>query len=250
MDRLWKVTTICASIIGLLSISYMFYFSATKSVVITEEHDRTGDGNLSSLIELCLEEKEKYEFFVLVNAAHGGENQGNAVNEFQEKEVTLKVAGLLEELSEEGKIGIFNIRREDMNISNVSRGEFIEQIEPDLLIDLHVNADPENERTTGTAVYYNGNYYRHDLVNVQFADLMERALVTAIQGKALGIIEDTEGKYPLLSMVKVPAVSIEMGYMTNRDEARLLKKQSYQELLAKGIYEGVLDAMEEIKKNE
>ena len=73
---------------------------------------------------------------------------------------------------------------------------------------------------------------------------MERKLVTEIQGKALGILGDSQNKYPLLSMIQVPAVSVEVGYLTNKQEADLLKKDKYQKKIALGIYKGVQEIRE------
>ena len=228
-----------AASLGVLCLTVMMVYAGNKSVVITEVQDLEGKGNLQPLIKVILKEKEQYEYIVLINAAHGGDNKGNVVNELEEKMITLEVAEKLVKFSEVGEIGFFMIREEDTDISNESRAEVVKRIEPDLVIDLHVNADPDNERTLGTAMVYNNDFYRPQMTNAQVADFMERELVTCIQGKALGVFPDTENKYPLLSMIEQPAVSVEMGFLTNKQEANLLKKDNYHKLIAQGIFEGV-----------
>ena len=234
--------------LGVLCLAVMMVYAGNKSVVITEEQDLKGKGNLEPLVKVILQEKEQYDYIVLINAAHGGDNKGNVVNELQEKTITLEVAEKLVKLSENGEIGFFMIREEDTDISNESRAKVIDRVAPDLVIDLHVNADPDNERTLGTAMVYNNNFYRPQMTNAQIADYMERELVTRIQGKALGIYPDVENKYPLLSMIEQPAVSVEMGFLTNKQEGNLLKKDSYQKLIAQGICEGVKKIREELDK--
>lgn len=247
MEKLWKVTISASIVLGVVCFVVMMIYSLNKSVVITEEQDQKGDANLKPLVESVLEEKDNYDFMVLVNAAHGGDNKGNVVNELQEKKITLAVGKELERLSKEGEIGIFLIRQEDTDISNENRAEVIKKINPDLVVDLHVNADAANERTQGTSVVYNENFYRPEATNAQLADIMERSLVTEIQGKALGIFGDSQNKYPLLSMVEVPAVSVEMGYLTNKQEASLLRKGNYQERIALGIFEGIQKIREKLR---
>ena len=247
MKKIWKAAMAAGTLLGMFCLFVMIVYSVTKSVVITEQHDLEGEGDLKHLVTEILKEKTRYEYLVLVNAAHGGENKGNVVNELQEKKITLKVGKQLEKMSEEGDIGIFLIRREDIDISNESRAGLIEEVKPDLVIDLHVNADAVNERTQGTSVVYNDLFYRPGMTNVQIADLMERCLVTEIEGKALGVFGDTQNKYPLLRMIQVPAVSVEMGYLTNKQEADLLKKENYQEKLALGIFEGIKRIRSEYK---
>ena len=250
MEKLWKATIATGIALGMACFVVMMVYSVTKSVVITEEHDLEGEGNLKPLMETILKEKENYDFIVLVNAAHGGDNKGNVVNELQEKKITLDVGKELEKLAKENEIGIYLIRQEDTDISNESRAELIKDVEPDMVIDLHVNADAANERTQGTSVVYNEYFYRPGVTNVQVADIMERSLVTEIQGKALGIFGDRQNKYPLLGMIQVPAISIEMGYLTNKQEAELLRKNNYQEKIALGIFKGIEEIREEMKNYE
>lgn len=246
MKKLWKATIVAGIALGVVCFAVMMIYSLNKSVVITEEQDQEGEGNLKILVASILKEKDDYDFVVLVNAAHGGENEGNVVNELQEKKITLAVGKELEKLSVE-EVGIFLIRQEDTDISNESRAELIKEIAPDLVVDLHVNADAVNERTQGTSVVYNEDFYRPEMTNVKMADIMERNLVTEIHGKALGVFGDSQNKYPLLSMVEVPAISVEMGYLTNKQEAGLLKKGNYQEKIALGIFKGILEIKEKLR---
>ena len=248
MERLWKYAMTAAVSLGVLCLTVMMVYAGNKSVVITEVQDLEGKGNLEPLIKVIMKEKEQYEYVVLINAAHGGDNKGNVVNELEEKMITLEVAEKLVKFSEVGEIGFFMIREEDTDISNESRAEVVKRIEPDLVIDLHVNADPDNERTLGTAMVYNNDFYRPQMTNAQVADFMERELVACIQGKALGVFPDTANKYPLLSMIEQPAVSVEMGFLTNKQEANLLKKDNYQKLIAQGIFQGVKKIREELEK--
>lgn len=247
MEKLWKATIAAGMALGIMCFAVMMIYSFTKSVVITEQHDLEGEGNLKPLMEEILAKKEDYDFVVLINAAHGGENKGNVVNDLQEKKITLEVGKELEKLAVEGEIGIFLIRQEDIDISNENRAKLIEEVKPDLVVDLHVNADAVNERTQGTSVVYNDCFYRPGVTNVRMADIMERSLVTEIEGKALGIFGDSKNKYPLLKMLQVPAVSVEMGYLTNKQEADLLKRKPYQEKIAFGIFEGIKKIKEEIE---
>lgn len=233
--------------LGMGCFLIMARYSASKSVVITEEHELTGEGNLEPLTASILLQKEHYDFVVLINAAHGGENQGNTVNEYQEKQITLEVGKALEEMSGKSGIGFFMIRQGDIDISNENRAKMIEKVEPDVVVDLHVNADPDNERTFGTSVIYNDHFYRPGMTNAQMADIIERNLVAEIQGKAVGIFGDSQKKYPLLTMIRVPAVSVEVGYLTNKQESALLKEEKYQKKIALGIYKGIQEVRENMK---
>ena len=248
MDKLWQWSLQLGTIFLALCLMMMFWYSANKSVVTIEEYDQRGRENLSGLTGEILAGKEKYNFIVIVNPAHGGRNLGNVVDDLQEKDITLAVGRFLEELARGSDIGIFVIRKKDQDISTESRAQLIAEVQPDILLDLHVNADPDNERTFGTSVMYNENFYAKKMTNAQLADIVERQLVKEISGKANGIFPDQEKKHPLLHMSQVPGVSIEMGYLTNGEEASLLRKEDYQRKLARGLYEGILQVREEMSR--
>lgn len=249
MSKLWRWSLILGTGFMVICLGVMFWYSANKSLVIIEEQDMAGEADLTELTETILQQKDQYDFIVIVNPAHGGTNLGNVVNDMQEKEITLAVGLKLEELGQEGDIGIFVIRTADIDISNDSRVELIKTVNPDMVLDLHANADPDNERTLGTSVLYNADFYHTKMTNVELADLLERELVTAISGKANGVFSDEEGKYPLLRMIQVPGVSVEMGYLTNSEEAALLKREDYQLKLAQGLYRGIVKAREEMTES-
>ena len=155
MDKLWLWSLRYGTVFLVSCLAVMFWYSANKSVVIMAEYERRGRENLNELTQEILDRKKQYEFIVVVNPAHGGRNLGNVVNGLQEKDITLAVGIFLEELAQGSDIGIFVIRKDDMDISTESRAQLIEAVEPDILLDLHINADPENERTFGTSVIYN-----------------------------------------------------------------------------------------------
>ena len=248
MDKLWLWSLRYGTVFLVSCLAVMFWYSANKSVVIMAEYERRGRENLNELTQEILDRKKQYEFIVVVNPAHGGRNLGNVVNGLQEKDITLAVGIFLEELAQGSDIGIFVIRKDDMDISTESRAQLIEAVEPDILLDLHINADPENERTFGTSVIYNEDFYANHITNAELADTIERQLVTEIRGKANGIFPDREDKDPLLQTCQVSGVSIEMGYLTNGAEAALLGREDYQRKLAQGLYQGILQVREEMSK--
>lgn len=97
----------------------------------------------------------------------------------------------------------------------------------------------------GTYVCYSSRYFRPWFTNGDFADKMERELVSAIEGKALGLVEVEEGILPELS---IPAVTVCPGYLSHETEGKLLLKESYQDRIAAGLCAGILGAYEEMAK--
>ena len=126
------------------------------------------------------------------------------------------------------------------------RREFLEKMEPDLFIDIHVGKKPQNSEA-GTTTYYVTDYYNYQITNVGLADLMERNIVTNIEGEATGIIEDTENRYPLLNGVGCPSVAVEVGCLAGPVEGVLLGRDSYQEKIATGILTTIEEVYKKVK---
>lgn len=118
-----------------------------------------------------------------------------------------------------------------------------EQTKASLYVGLMLGKDADAGRF-GTYVCYNSLYFRLWLTNGDFADRMERETVTAIEGKALGLVEVEDGILPELSM---PAAIVCPGYMSNETEKALLLTESYQDRIAEGICRGVLGTFEELR---
>ena len=78
----------------------------------------------------------------------------------------------------------------------------------------------------------------------ELADLLEREVVTAISGKANGLIE-ASAEDTVISEATVPAAAIKVGYLTNGQESILLQREDYIQRIAEGIYQTILKAYEE-----
>ena len=75
------------------------------------------------------------------------------------------------------------------------------------------------------------------------ADLLEREVVTAISGKANGLVDSTEDDVVINSAV-VPAATIRVGYISNGQEAILLNRDDYIQKIADGIFQAIMAAYE------
>ena len=80
---------------------------------------------------------------------------------------------------------------------------------------------------------------------IEFADIMEKNVVSAIKGFAVGIMDVTEEEtVPILNQISLPAVSIACGDMSNEKEGELLTRENYQKNIASGMLNGILQAKE------
>jgi len=230
-------------VLALAGLTFWVWYNLVRQTPVeqsTKEQAHLRDTQ-EKLLKENMAEKDQYKYIVLINPSHGGKDAGEKSADRTEKEVTLAIAKKVQELNTNKQIGVFLIRNEDVDVDETIRRAFIEGLEPDLFIDLHVGKKPQVD-TAGTTVYYTTDYYNPKLTNVELADMMERSVVTAIEGVATGIFEDTEGKYTLLENTGCPSVAIEAGCLAGEVEGVLLGRESYQENIAKGMLETIYEA--------
>lgn len=215
-----------------------------KEVILTEQEKTqiAYEENLSYVMK----KKDDYDFIVVLNPAHGGLDTGKANAYGQEKDIVLSVCEQVIACNENEEIGIFLTRDDDVAMDNEMRLAFLEQVQPDLFIDVHLNKD-EVTNSYGTSVYYSTSYYNRKLSNAEFADIMERSVVSAVEGFACGIFEVERDEMQIIEGLDIPAVSIACGDLSNEKEGQLLTTLPYQTNVAKGILEGICKAKEKLE---
>lgn len=226
---------------------YQMYLERQKTPdeILLIEEEKTQIAYEENL-EYALKEREKYDFVVVLNPAHGGMDEGNTNDYGKEKDITLAICEQIIASNADGSMGIFLTRDDDVTMDEAMRLSFVEQVQPDLFIDVHLNKDTLTN-SYGTTVYYDSTYYNGKLTNVEFADIMEKSVVTAIEGFACGIFEVEHEEMHIIKLLTMPAVSIACGDLSNEKEGVLLTREPYQKNIAKGVLEGIALAREKVE---
>lgn len=199
-------------------------------------------------LEYAMNARRRYDFIVVLNPAHGGMDYGNENAFGIEKDITLAICKQVMQANADSKLGIFLTRPSDVGMEDEIRLEFIKQLQPDLFIDVHLNKS-STDSAYGTSVSYKTTYYNRKLSNAMLADIIEKSVVTSIEGYAVGIMDVTqENNVPILNGLTMPAVSISCGDMSNEQEGELLSREIYQKNIANGILNGILEARAYLEK--
>lgn len=184
---------------------------------------------------------EMYEKIVVLDAGHGGTDEGGTVHGLKEKDFTLSVAERVRNSLEDSDVRVYCTRQEDVSVDTARRMEFINELRPDFVVSIHLNGSADAAKY-GTEVWYSADYVVPVFGNPELADTLERNVVMAIDGRANGLVgcsESEEGMDPevrqMLAGMRVPAAVLQVGYLTNEREAELLKQPEYMDKIAKGI---------------
>lgn len=190
---------------------------------------------------------EMYDKVVVIDVGHGGASSGTVSYGISEKDVALQIANQLKRLLDQTDIRVYYTRLSDTDVSQEERIQFAALSGADMYISLHTNADADSHVTAGVTTYYDTNDTESKLTNQALAELVQGSVLSATKAEDKGAIEDSNG-IKLLRNIEIPAVMLETGYMTNRQEALLMASAPYQEKVAKGLYDGIVKAYKKFGK--
>jgi N-acetylmuramoyl-L-alanine amidase len=212
---------------------------------------------------------------IVIDPGHGGKDPGAlSPAGTREKDVTLAAAEELSEaLKKTGRYEVALTRKDDIFIELEDRVSRARNLGADLFISLHADAggksltrgasvytlSPEGEKRIDAAKKKNdwvlaveADTSRPVEVNAILADLVQREtknqssrfadmLVSSLAEEGWPTLQNThrrKGLYVLLSP-DVPAVLLEMGFMTNASDEALLKTESRRRKLVSGVVEAI-----------
>ncbi|MTV48038.1 AMIN domain-containing protein [Heliobacillus mobilis] len=163
---------------------------------------------------------------VLLDPGHGGIDPGAlGPNQTREKDVTLQVALILRELLQKKGIAVLMTRTEDMYVSLADRGTINDRVRPDLFLSIHANSFARSD-VGGTETWY------YDEQGKQLASLLQQNVLPITGRNDRGIKQ--AGFYVLRSS-PVPAALLEMAFISNPDEEKLLFDRNFQTRLAQTL---------------
>ncbi|MFH0935465.1 MAG: N-acetylmuramoyl-L-alanine amidase [Candidatus Omnitrophota bacterium] len=212
---------------------------------------------------------------IVIDAGHGGNDPGAIGRSgLREKDVVLDIARRLSSILKSSGAEVTLTRSSDKFVSLEGRTNIANNYKADLFISIHANANRVRS-LNGFEIYYVANSvddYRRalwaaqharlnfdsscfasnsltlktilwDMIytssrgqSVELANSICRTVDRNLDAKILGI---KGGRYYVLKGTRMPAILIEVGFLSNSSEERLLKNSSYRQSIAEAIAEGV-----------
>ena len=174
----------------------------------------------------------------IVDAGHGGDDAGFTAifggSGTKEKDVTLAVA-LKVRSALEKRLGlqVRMSRDEDLMLPDTQRVTLANRESGDILISLHAGASP-SATASGFEIYHSPAEVGMDAASI--AQSISTALVEATGTPSRGV---REARLSLFRDIEMPAVLIELGFLTNQADAAQIANEAYQQKLAEGIATGL-----------
>ena len=227
--------------------------------------------------------------YIVIDPGHGGKDPGaigyytvaGEKKQLKEKDVVLQTALSTAELlsARYPDREILLTRGDDRYLKLEERTEIANSVEladgeSMIFISIHANAS-FNTTARGFEVWYLPPEIRRDLIDpdslggvnsdvIPILNTMleeEYTIESVLLGeKLLSSLDQQIGELSInrgpkeeswfvVRNARMPSVLIELGFVTNQDEAVLLSSESYLKKLSKGIYNGVIDFIEDHERN-
>jgi N-acetylmuramoyl-L-alanine amidase len=210
---------------------------------------------------------------IVIDAGHGGHDSGAVgPSGLLEKDVTLDIALKLAKRLKASGYEVFLTRSDDRYVKLEDRTRFANKVRGDVFISIHCNASP-NKKTRGIETYtlnVASDRYAARLAarenagaekgigELQFilADLATKAntiesgqLARSVQSSLVSNLSQKykdikglghrEALFFVLLGAKMPSILVEVSFLSNPQEEKLLANSQYRTHVANGIYEGV-----------
>ena len=178
---------------------------------------------------------------IVLDAGHGGVDNGAQNGKIIEKELNLVLVNKLEkELISRGA-NIYLTRDSDKDLSATTvnrkrndlynRAKYINEISPDMYISLHLNATT-NSAWKGFQVFYNNKNKQNKEIAETITNYMKNNMSNIRE------IKREENLY-MYKHIKVPGILIEAGFISNPNDNYLLRQEEYQNKLINLIADSI-----------
>lgn len=188
---------------------------------------------------ICIETvlpKEKYNKIIVLDAGHGGEMPGAIGNDLIEKDLTLKIAlSAQEKFDNNSSIKCYMTRTTDVNPSFDDRTSLANEV-GDMFVSVHINsANSPDAHGTETFCQY-ANDLGNGLTSYRVAEEMLNQLLNKLGTNNRNV---KAGDLKVLRDSKIPASLIEVGFISNADDAKLMSNSIDE--IGQAIYDGVIN---------
>lgn len=193
---------------------------------------------------------------VVLDPGHGGQDSGAVCGGILEKDLTLDVALRIDRLLEAEGIATLMTRQSDTYLSPADRAKFANRVSDCIFVSIHFNED-NKPVSSGVETYYAAGQVTSrssvlaswlpflwpapsDSPNIEsqnLAAIIQEALVTRTQSRNRG----TKAKqFFVIANVPGPAVLVEGGFLSNKEDISKLASDDYREEIAAAVTDGIL----------
>ena len=166
--------------------------------------------------------------------------------------IALKVQNLLEQsgatviLTRSDENAIYDLDKSTLREKKISdihnRVKIGNESSSDIFVSIHLNKIPQ-EQYWGWQCFYRQN----DEQSTKLAKSLQQNLNDAIEKENKRVAMKIDNVY-IMKHVEIPISIVECGFLSNKEEEKMLLTDEYQDKLAWGIYNGIMDYFHDTKE--
>ena len=195
---------------------------------------------------------------VYLDAGHGGYDPGASYFGISEKSLTLAIQSRVKAKLEAEGYQVVTTRTSDTYVDLTDRSRAANASESDIFVSIHINASGSSAAQGIETYYYqpyaenpsriNATYHANPTrlsMSDTLANAIQSSLINATGAQNQGVKRQT---FAVLRETTAPAVLLELGFLSNPQEAARLNTSAYQETLANAIVAGIKSYYEKVSK--
>ena len=177
---------------------------------------------------------------VVLDPGHGGHDAGVTAHGLTESEVTEDIAARIEGRLTARGVQAFLTRGAGANeLDDEGRAAFANDAGADLVVSLHIDHHDNTEARGAATYYYGGDRHgAHSAIGERLATLLQTELVNRTD---LVDCRTHAKTWDLLRATKMPAVRLELGYLTNAGDAARLADPAFRDAVAEAVLAAVTE---------
>src|SRR5215469_13970797 len=192
---------------------------------------------------------------VVLDPGHGGQDSGAICGGVSEKDLTLDVARRIDRLLDSEGIATLMTRVGDTYVSLADRAAFANRVRNCIFVSIHFNEDNQPV-ASGVETYYAAHQITagsflaswlpflwrplSDSPNAESRNLAE-LIQEAVVARTGTIDRGTQARqFFVIANVTSPAVLVEGGFLTNKEDISKLATEDYRDQIAAAVADGIL----------
>lgn len=226
---------------------------------------------------LTVTPRDRSKKIIVIDPGHGGKDSGAVGNGFMEKEIVLQIGHQLSEKLRDMGYTVYMTRSNDVFIELKDRTKFANDKEADLFISVHANSIPKtsdplkaqgietyflsparSERSMRVAALENsedmeemGQYGKLSFLSFlnkekiiasnKLAIDLQKGMLGSLRKQFPNVHDNSVREAPFWVLVgaQMPAVLLEVGYISHPDESSRIADEKYQRWMVDGLLEGI-----------
>ena len=190
---------------------------------------------------LQLPNVKQNKFSVVIDPGHGGPDPGAiGIGGIRETDVVLEVSKIVKKILSEKGVKVRLTRKTEVDLDLPPRVSFANRSDSDIFVSIHANASRGKRRDINglETFYYRG--WRGRLL----AKRIQKQILRVSPGSPDRGVK--QGRYYVIKKTRMPAVLVEIGFLTGRLDARRLEKTAHRKRIAYAIAKGILEYLSKV----